>query len=182
MRDIPLLCPECKDRVANQKALSAHIERHREIKPPVADPKTGEMMSKACSMGCGRHFLKPSEYREHNQNCDGSPPLWKPPVAPEIVDLKNDLAMARRRKRKRRVKMPSCNKCDYSCPTARGLSKHMTMKHKGGAPAKRVRSPEVSKDSSTSASLAFQLREQARLHREKADKLEEMAEGVDSLL
>lgn len=189
-RTLPILCPECKDRLPDQRELAVHLERHREVKAPVTDPRTGETVSRACSMGCGRHFVRPSEYREHNPLCDGSKPLWQPPGG-DAARVMAELAEQERRRKE--VGMVNCKKCGKEFKDGRGLAAHRRGGAcGGGGAAKRPRrkargraAPRAGAKSGVGEILRKQAKEQrerAAEHMAKADKLEAMAADLDSLL
>jgi hypothetical protein len=75
----PNFCAYCADDKPwdDPRAFGIHLERHREVMKPVV--VAGRVTSTECPNGCGRHFLRPSAYREHVPLCDGSKPLWKSP-------------------------------------------------------------------------------------------------------
>lgn len=75
----PNFCYYCNDEKPwdDPRAFGVHLERHREVLKPVE--VNGRLTSTACPNGCGRHFIRPSTYREHVPLCDGSKPLWKSP-------------------------------------------------------------------------------------------------------
>jgi hypothetical protein len=75
----PNFCYYCNDGTPwdDPRAFGVHLERHREVLKPVM--VGGRVTSTACPNGCGRHFLRPSTYREHVPLCDGSKPLWTSP-------------------------------------------------------------------------------------------------------
>jgi hypothetical protein len=74
----PNFCTYCKDDKPweDPREFGLHLERHREVMPPVV--VNGKVVSTECPQKCGRHFLRPSHYREHVPLCNGEKPLWNP--------------------------------------------------------------------------------------------------------
>jgi hypothetical protein len=180
---LPILCPECKDRLPDQRTLSIHLERHREVKPPVTDPRTGAVVSKACSMGCGRHFLRPSEYREHNPLCDGSAPLWKPPLetVQQVIQEVGQSERARKRRRPtRRKPMVKCEECGKKFRDGRGLAGHRRSGC-GDSKAPKATTAADGKLGDILREKAESLRAKAAALTEAADKLEATAGELDNL-
>jgi len=188
----PYLCPECKVQLPHE-AVGPHVERHREVKPPVYDPRSGEQTSRPCPKGCGRHFLKPSEYREHAGLCDGQAPLLPVPPATPVPGGKPlyDVAVGNKE-----AGMLKCDKCDKEFARAQSLGIHKRYAHgvrgrgRGGKPkkprpaARRARpapAPVLGRDTTDGAGVIHQLREKAVAHRQKAAELDEMADKLKEL-
>lgn len=181
---LPVLCPECRMPFPEPRALSIHIERHREVKPEVRDPRTGKVNSEKCPKGCGRHFLRPSEYREHVPLCDGSVPLWRPAVGGTPAPVIEEPVRKQRRPRKEHKPMVKCPECGEKFNDGRGLYQHRR-KGCGRKPAGKA----PAKDKGLSGPLGDILRKKAEEHREKAqeheqaaEKLEEIAGTLDTLI
>jgi hypothetical protein len=84
----PYMCPECRNEFKDATDFGPHLERHREMTPPMFS-KTGKPRSVECPKGCGRHFPRGSDkaapgglqLAEHVINCDGRPRL------PDLLDV-----------------------------------------------------------------------------------------------
>jgi hypothetical protein len=74
----PNFCTYCNDEKPwdDPREFGFHLERHRELMPPLE--VKGKIVSTPCPQGCGRHFYRPSHYREHVPLCNGDTPLWNP--------------------------------------------------------------------------------------------------------
>lgn len=187
-RTLPVLCPECQVPFPEPRALSLHIERHREVRPEVKDPRTGKVNSTPCPQGCGRHFIRPSEYGEHVPLCDGSVPLYKPSVAGQSAPVVEEPMRKPRKQRKERKPMVKCEKCGAPFKDGRGLYQHRRggCGTKGGKAKGKARRDPAGGLGSTLGDIVRKKveeeREKAREHEAKADALEEMASKLDTLI
>lgn len=181
-----IACPECHDDFSSPEKLSVHLVRHEEVKPATYDPRTGELMSRACPRSCGRYFLSKKDYKDHIRLCDGSEPL--PPG-----------------KRQRKPEEPAekkegqvlkCEDCGRSFNRKAALGSHRFRAHgvRGNArPQKKAQTPSKSRRrvpeppraaGRVDGDVIELLKQRAQEHRDKADKLETMIQQLeeDSLL
>lgn len=187
-------CPECEFEDSPRK-LAFHLERHREVTPAQHHHRTGKALTTPCPEKCGRHFLSPRDYREHVPLCDGSAPIVKG-MRPEAEQLRKELGPHLNRlppeRTVREDEMEKCDVCGKECKSKAALGQHKYHAHKKKGKKPRGdarkpapppgRGPRLGRDTSNSAALGHQLREQAAAHRKKADRLESMAEEVESLV
>jgi len=175
----PNFCTHCNDEEPwdDPRAFGLHLERHREVKPEVKDPRTGKTLSTPCPEKCGRHFIRPSEYREHVPLCDGSPPLWKPsPGTPAPV---TEHETPRPIKEQPMVKCPDC---DEKFKDGRGLAPHRRKEHGAKASARAGASSKRKSPEPSTGSASYPIREKAKQLRIRAGELDELADRVDALL
>lgn len=132
----PFQCPECPHEETDLAKAPAHMESHRGI-GKVIYHKNGKMLSKACSVGCGRFFtsyanMEPGdeeglynsvrELPHHESICDGSPPYVKPEPKKEETT-----SMAKNTK-----DIPGCYyHPDLRFPTGRSRGAHLKNEHVG---------------------------------------------------
>jgi hypothetical protein len=193
----PPTCPECNPpaEFSRLEELSAHLERHREVKGPVYDPKSKTLMSRPCPHDCGRHFISKAEYKDHTALCDGSPPIVK--INEEAEELKVEMGLKLAKKEDGMLKCPDCPKT-FERPAALGA--HRRWRHgrnarspekdvPAPAPRRAARGPQPVADpqpapvaAPNGSNMIELLREKAAEHRRKADRLEEMAVELESLL
>jgi hypothetical protein len=79
-------CSECDFMTEDLGQLGEHLEAHREVTAPTPPTTRGKPTSAPCSKGCGRHFpfkhgRADREQRQHEQICDGRPPIVAAPPA-----------------------------------------------------------------------------------------------------
>jgi hypothetical protein len=201
----PSFCHYCNDDEPweDPRAFGIHLERHREVKKPTM--VHGKVTSTPCPHECGRHFFIPSEYREHVPSCDGQPPLCNVPrekaaAAPAASPEKKPEVPSAPKKEKIVAKKEQYCECGAGpWKDMRGVAAHKrgpncSMKKSAGAPAspakpskpakaaKESKPAQLSRDASTSGNVAHLLRHEAQQLRDKATKLEKMADEVESLL
>lgn len=160
----PIVCPECLAEWKEPEELSVHLERHREVRKPDPSKVTRNRGWKVCPKGCGRHLFGIMEYREHAGLCDGSPPL---PAGKRVEE-----------------NMPE-GQAGYPCPDCgRTFSRpntfaiHRKAKHGSGLrPGGNGPTGGLSEDE-----VMAKLREKAREHRSKADRLEGILKELETLL
>lgn len=216
----PNFCTYCNDEKPwdDPRAFGIHLERHREVLPPVEHK--GKVVSTPCPNGCGRHFIRPSMYREHVPLCDGSSPLWNPmnkgqgapappnpparpaPPPEESAESQPEAPSAPPPEEvpvaKDKVKCPDCGAGPWK--DMRGVAAHRRKQcpAKGGSGSKERSEPmaperptkkEPKANEGNGSDLAEQLRAEAKAKREeaealvqKADKLDEMAKELETLL
>lgn len=175
------LCPECRTPYPEADAFAKHLERHREVLPAQYSVR-GKLKTKPCKKGCGRHLKKASEIRGHEKLCDGSRPLAHG-ESPEVTPIKAPI--------ERKEEMPdyTCDLCSQECGGGAGLAAHKRSKHgvkrRGRKPGRRSRMerPEKSGDQGEDMSeLVKLLKERAEEFRRRADRIDEIAEEISSLL
>lgn len=203
----PATCPECLKEYEDPRKLAFHLERHREVRPPVFSPR-GEARSTPCPKGCGRHFGDTRNFREHVPLCKGEPPISREQSRAERQrreDAKIAQALEAQREREEDARgrdqaaadaireerkeqtMVKCDECGKQCANGTGLSAHMRGVH--GAKKKRERPGGGRREQPTSTSPGDGLRIKAVIYRQqaeelnkKADQLEELAKQADALL
>jgi hypothetical protein len=202
----PLTCPECLvDFQGDHDKLAVHIERHREVGAKIVDKRTGDVESRECPKGCGRHFLSKKDFKEHTTLCDGSAPL---PVKKdrEALIIIDEIPISRLGKKKGRKEgdggmgqVYKCTDCGKEFDRPNTLGIHRKYKHgvagkgrkaaggRGGArkraePAATPARADTGNASADGAGLLGQLRDAAQSHRTKADRIEELAKELETLL
>lgn len=176
------LCPECRTPYADPDAFSKHLERHREV-GRVEYSVRGKLKTPECSKGCGRPFKKTGgERRSHEALCDGSPPIKQGEI-PEAQ---------KRSFTERKETVPpdyTCDLCDKECGGGAGLAAHKRSKHgvkrsrKKPGRRSRVERPSKPGDQGEDMSeLVKLLKERAEEFRRRADRIDEIAEEISSLL
>jgi hypothetical protein len=198
----PNFCSYCSDDKPwdDPREFGIHLERHRELMPPII--VKGKVVSTECPQKCGRHFLRPSHYREHVPLCTGEAPLWNPankgPAAPapavppaqpkpvESVEAKPEVPSAPPPEEpvaKANVYCPDCGAGPWM--DKRGVAAHKRGPNCGkgsGSTQKPVKEKKPSGGSSapslSSAGLAEMMRAKAQETRAQADELTKQAEGL----
>lgn len=181
----PLVCPECRVRIDEPERLGVHIERHREVMAPIRG-KMGEVVSKPCPKGCGRHFPPKGAYdfRRHVQLCEGEKPIpaWSHDGR-ELKPVGNVF-------RKREDGMYTCRECGRSFQRPNTIAIHMKAKHPGSSagPYHDEGTPERAEAADTDAvraddvEIVSRLKDKAEEHLKKAEKIEELMKDLQPLL
>ena len=159
----PNFCSYCKDEKPwdDPREFGLHLERHREMMPPIY--LKGKLVSTECPQKCGRHFFRPSHYREHVPLCNGETPLWNPankgPAAPapavppakeqpvESVEAKPDVPIAP-------PPEASVAKANVFCPDCGAgpwMDKRGVAAHKRGPNCKTGATPKPAKEKKPTA-------------------------------
>lgn len=193
----PPTCPECGERFAELEQLAPHLERHREVLPADAF-RRGELRGRVCAKGCGRWLpwrarrdtVKP-EWRDHEQICDGKPPL--PPgrlaMLTEMIQTAAKLAPCEPPPWERMTEEidtmgdETCEKCGKTGVDGRHTSKCGGPKPEG-AKERRPRRPRAASVSAQASGngmpgLIEHMLAEAKALRERASMLEEMAEKLE---
>jgi hypothetical protein len=191
-------CPDCLIEFSDFDSLGRHMERHAPVEAATFSPR-GRPLSQSCPKGCGRHFEKAYKLREHARRCNGETPL--PMRSPATATLPAAGTDGETTDERKEATMPKCELCDREFGTDHGLEVHKARTHKaaggGGAPARRKAKrrrparrraartgPALRAELSASgdgAGLVEQLRAKARDLRERADKIDELAEQAQGL-
>ncbi len=180
-------CPECLEEFQDPRKLALHLERHRPVDGPLLKKRSQELLTQPCPKDCGRHFRGSRDYREHTLLCTGEKPIphWEATrlrAIREAAARKKTMAV-RGDATKEVIPMVTCPKCDKECADERGLSAHMRS-HKGKKPRaakKGKRRGPKPKGARTTKGLGQSLRDKAEEYREKADRLEAIADELDQL-
>lgn len=178
-----LICPECTEPFKDPEKLCFHLERHREVRGVVRHKKTGEVLSRPCPKGCGRHFPHWKEYEEHKRLCRGQAPLpnkYEAAAAPKKMNG-NHL-------KRKGSGMHRCEPCARDFTKAGPFSIHMKKKHGKAyqAPVSEASEEPAQADidddaSEETGSMLSNLRDKSRDLRRKADRLEEIVNKIERL-
>lgn len=187
-----VICPECMTPFREPDDLSFHLERHREVRPMVRHRRTGEVLSKPCPRGCGRHFPHWKEYEEHKRLCDGKPPLPANRFEAAAAMKKQNGDIFRRKERVHRMRTLRCEPCKRDFSKAGPFSIHLKKKHGkvyDAAENGSSEEPDGRQDESVeeetitipNGSTIAELRDKSRDLRRKADRLDEIVNKIERL-
>jgi hypothetical protein len=134
-----LQCPLCDSVQPTRQRLAAHFRIvHKRY---LAAPTPEELKCRVC----GLQATKLSQLSRHYHS--EHPGIDVPQPAPrDGGDSPTELPSRKGSNKQRKKYKEQCPHCDYSAPTPRGLSKHITVKHGNGSSPAAAASPRPRRD------------------------------------